>query len=75
MFEEKATIDQPESIDTTEYLTTEEFARGLGVKAPTVRRALCVNGHYLGVRPIKLPNRRLLWLEKARREILDAAEA
>lgn len=42
-------------------ITTDEFAAVLGVKAPTVRRAHCLKGHYLGIRPIKLPNRLLLW--------------
>jgi hypothetical protein len=75
MLETNTATDHPESIGTTKYLTTEEFAQGLGVKAPTVRRGLCVNGHYLGVRPIKLPNRRLLWPEKGWRQILSAVEA
>jgi hypothetical protein len=75
MLKANAAIDQLESGNTTKHLTTEEFARGLGVKAHTVRRGLCVNGHYLGVRPIKLPNRRLLWPKKAWREILGAVEA
>jgi len=57
------------------HLTTEEFARRLGVKSHTVRRGLCVNGHYLGARPVKLPNRRLLWPEKAWREIVGMVEA
>lgn len=45
----------------SEKITTHEFARRLGVQANTVRRALCVQGHYLGLRPVKLPNGRLLW--------------
>ncbi len=65
----------PQSNNATEHLTTEEFARRLGVKSHTVRRSLCVKGHYLGVRPIKLPNRRLLWPEKAWREIVGVLEA
>ena len=43
------------------HLTTNELARELGVQPSTVRRALCTRGHYMGIRPIKLPNRRLLW--------------
>jgi len=42
-------------------LTTAELARELGVKPATVHRAYCVRGHYMGIRPVKLPNRRLLW--------------
>lgn len=43
------------------FRTTSEFAEPFGVKGASVRRAYCVNGHYMGVRPIKLPNGRLLW--------------
>ncbi len=42
-------------------ISTEEVAARLLVKPQTVRRSLCVNGEYMGLRPIKLANRRLLW--------------
>lgn len=42
-------------------LTTETLAHALGVRPGTVRRGLCVSGHYLGLVPIKSPNGRLLW--------------
>lgn len=41
--------------------TTGSFAKFVGVQPETIRRALCVDGHYLGIRPVKLPNRRLIW--------------
>ncbi len=44
-----------------EHLTTNQLAPALGVKPSTVIRSLCVTGHYLGLRPRKLPNGRLLW--------------
>lgn len=43
------------------YLTTDQFASLFDVKPESVRRALCVKGHYLGIKPIKLPNGRLRW--------------
>lgn len=43
------------------HITTKEAARLFGVKPATVRRGLCVNGHYLWVQPVKLCNGRLLW--------------
>jgi len=47
-------------------LSTEELA-ALGKVVPqSIRAAVCRNGHWLGMRPVKLANRRLLW---------DAAEA
>ncbi|RJQ72253.1 MAG: hypothetical protein C4519_18810 [Desulfobacteraceae bacterium] len=51
------------AMQTDKYLTTNEFADSIRVKGSTVRRGLCVNGHYLGIRPIKLMNGRLLWPE------------
>ena len=44
-----------------EWLNTSQFAKAFGVKGSTVRRGLCVNGHYMGMRPRKLPNGRLIW--------------
>lgn len=41
--------------------TTEEAASQLRVEQQTLRAALCRNGHYLGMRPVKLPNGKLLW--------------
>lgn len=40
---------------------TDEAANILGLRPDTLRAALCRNGHWCGIRPIKLPNRRLLW--------------
>ena len=42
-------------------LTTEEFADQIGMKPESIRARLCRQGHFYGLRPIKLPNRRLLW--------------
>lgn len=52
----------------TPKLSTEELA-ALGKVVPqSIRAALCRNGHWLGLRPVKLSNRRLLWdaIEAAR---------
>lgn len=42
-------------------ITTDAFAKAVGVNPNTIRHALCKNGHYMGVRPLKLPNRWLAW--------------
>ena len=42
-------------------LTTEEAATCLRVKAQTLRAALCRDGHYFGIRPVRAANRFLLW--------------
>ena len=42
-------------------ITTEEMAGLLRIVPQTPRAGLCRNGHYLGMRPVKLPNGKLLW--------------
>lgn len=57
-----------------DYLTTNEIAPFLGVKPSTLIRGLCVNGSYLGIRPRKLPNGRLLWPKTGLDRILYGEE-
>lgn len=45
---------------TKDFLKTEEFARVLCCMAQTIFKAHSKNGHYLGVRPLKV-GIRLLW--------------
>lgn len=49
------TIANPRKLDTL------EAAERLRIKPQTIRRSLCLSGHYLDLRPTKLPNGRLLW--------------
>lgn len=42
-------------------LSTEEAAATLRVASQTPRASLCRLGHWMGMRPVKLPNGRLLW--------------
>lgn len=51
----------PSTITTIRRLTTEEFAAAISLKAQSIRKRYSLTGSYHGVRPIKLPNRRLLW--------------
>jgi len=53
-------MPKPE-VSPPKFYSTEEFAEKLRIKANTIRRGLCVNGHYMGLRPVKLANRRLVW--------------
>ena len=48
-------------MENNESLNSKEFAATVRVEAQTIRRSYCVNGHYLGIKPFKLPNGRLLW--------------
>jgi hypothetical protein len=51
--------------------STEVLAEHLKIKPQTIRAALCRDGHYLGLRPVKLPNRRLLWDASALEALLS----
>lgn len=53
------------------YYSTDEYAAFMRIKSDSIRRALCINGHYLGVKPLKLPNKRLLWPAEEVRKILE----
>ena len=48
-------ITRPRKLDTAEAVDL------LRIRPQTLRRALCLQGHYFGMRPVKLPNGRLLW--------------
>lgn len=46
---------------TGSKLSTEEAAAKLRAAPQTPRASLCRLGHWMGMRPVKLPNGRLLW--------------
>jgi hypothetical protein len=46
---------------TPKCIRTNDLALYLGVRPGTIRRSLCVNGHYAGLVPTKLNNGRLMW--------------
>ena len=48
-------------VANTRNYSTDEAAALLRVCGQTLRAAHCRDGAYFGVRPIKLPNRLLLW--------------
>ena len=56
-------------------LTTEKFAEELQVKPNTIRSALCRTGSYMGIRPVKLPNRFLAWPDDAVDRLLAQSES
>lgn len=51
--------------------TTGLLAKRAGLKSQSLRAALCRDGHWCGIRPIKLPNRRLLWPADAVEALLN----
>ena len=55
-------------------LTTNQFVDPFNVQANTARRAFCVQGHYMGAVPRKLPNNRLLWSKADQMRILGQTD-
>ena len=51
-------------------ITTKKLAIRFGVEPSSIRRSLCVKGHYLGIIPIKLPNGRLLWPDRTPEQVV-----
>ena len=51
-------------------ISTKEFAALIRVKSASIRRSLCIHGHYLSIKPVKLPNGRLLWPNNLARQLL-----
>jgi hypothetical protein len=45
----------------TDFLQTKELAIYLRCAAQTIFKAYSATGNYLGIRPVKLSNRSLLW--------------
>lgn len=55
-----------------EFIDTKTLGTMLGgIKPESIHRSLCIRGHYLGLRPIKLKNNRLLWRLAAVNNVLD----
>lgn len=46
---------------SNQYFTTEQFAELMQGKPNSIRYRLCKFGSYFGIKPVKLPNGRLLW--------------
>ena len=44
-----------------DYITTTEYAQVFSVDPQTVRKNHCLTGECYGIRPTKLPNKRLIW--------------
>ena len=55
------TIPSEWRADSPRYLTTEELAALLRVRANTIRSGVCRDGADMGIRPIKRANRMLAW--------------
>ena len=65
-------INPISQLESLSHLPTREAAQVFGVRGQTLRRAYCVDGSYMGIVPVKLPNSRLLWPTNKIRQILGA---
>ena len=52
-------------------ITTDDLAAQCGVKPESIRVRLCRTGSYFGVKPVKLPNGRLMWPGNAREQMMN----
>lgn len=52
-------------------LTTEEFAAEIKVRPQSIRKRYCQTGSYWGIRPVKVPNGRLLWPADSRERFMQ----
>ncbi len=57
--------------ENRDFLSTEEFAAALAVDPQSVRKRYSQKGSYHGIRPTKLPNRRMLWPAEAVKRLLE----
>ncbi len=57
---------------STSFIPTEEFVKPFFIKPESARRSYCKKGHYLGIRPKKLPNGRLLWPVDEQQKVLNS---
>jgi len=54
-------VQQSAVIQTRRPITTEELAAVLSIRPQSIRKRYCQTGAYFSLRPVKLPNGRLLW--------------
>lgn len=54
-------IENPTAIQTRRPITTEELAVLLSIRPQSIRKRFCQTGGYFNLRPIKMPNGRLMW--------------
>lgn len=53
------------------HLSTEELASALDMEAQSIRKRLSQTGSYFGVKPARLPNRKLLWPADALEQLIN----
>ena len=64
-------MDNAKNTTVEHDIGTNELARLLGIVPHTAHRSYCMKGHYLGLRPVKLPNGRLRWSSAQVRQLTN----
>jgi len=68
------TTHQP-AIQTRRALTTDELAALLSIRPQSIRKRYCQTGAYFSLRPLKMPNGRLMWPADALEQLMGGGEA
>jgi hypothetical protein len=55
------TVQQSAAVQSSRPITTEELADLISIRPQSIRKRYCQTGAYFALRPVKLPNGRLLW--------------
>jgi hypothetical protein len=55
-------------------ISTDELAALLSIRPQSIRKRLCQTGGYFSLRPLKLPNGRLMWPADAIEQLTGAAQ-
>ncbi|MBU9681189.1 DNA-binding protein [Burkholderia multivorans] len=67
------TVQQLTAIQTRRPITTEELAALLSIRPQSIRKRFCQTGAYFSLRPVKLPNGRLMWPADALDKLTEGA--
>lgn len=62
------------ALQAPRLITTEELAGLLSIQPRSIRKRYCETGAYFSVRPVKLPNGRLLWPADALDQLTEGAQ-
>jgi len=67
------TMQQLAAVQSSRPITTEELAALLSIRPQSIRKRYCQTGAYFSLRPVKLPNGRLMWPADALDKLAEGA--
>lgn len=65
---------EPGSQGVAVAMTTNELAAHLGIVPQSLLHRYCITGSYFGIRPQKLPNRRLIWPADSIKRLMETRQ-